>query len=247
MATIVKTNEQFARCRVFTTQDGHDLFVSDFKDGIVKYEYVMDNIPEVIARIIVECFDDNSNFSDAIFEAYNCPSNSAFYGIELSFFGKKMLVTKQTASIIKILEFMEEAINEFIEFYKEMKVQEFKNLKRVAEELNDACYNQIISFENNKSERMWMSWKQNSENHHTAIVGEFFAKYVQFLMEKRALSDWRAFEKAYETIVNYGFFNQRDLEASFSMLIRCWKYGWHLEMWVNDKISSEVDEFLKQI
>lgn len=51
MATIVKTDKEFARYRMFNTQDKHDIFVTDFDDGVAKIDFTDDHTPESMARI----------------------------------------------------------------------------------------------------------------------------------------------------------------------------------------------------
>ena len=233
---------------MFNTQDKHDIFVTDFDDGVAKIDFTDDHTPESMARIIAGCFDKNSNFKEAIFEAYDCPSDNCFRGIEVNVFGKKLLVTEKTASVSEISSFIRDSIEEFIKTLQNKLLQELKRQKKVCEDMQEAFESQSIQFNGVQSEQEWAKWSryilQDNNGDLIAFAGETFARYVQFLIEKRGVPEWSAFDEGYDAVVNHTHANGAMLQRAFDMLIKCWKHGGRLSMWNDDRAKKELDALL---
>ena len=248
MATIVKTDKEFARYRMFNTKDKHDIFVTDFDDGVAKIDFTDDHTPESMARIIAGCFDKNSNFKEAILEAYDCPSDNCFRGIEVNVFGKKLLVTEKTASISEISSFIRDSIEEFIETLQNKVVEELERRKKVCEDMQEAFRTQNIQFRGAQYEQEWMGWRryilQEDAGGLIVFAGEAFARYVQFLIEKRGVPEWSAFDEGYDAVMNHTHADGAMLQRAFDMLIKCWKHGGRLSMWNDDLAKKELDALL---
>ena len=250
MATIVKADEEFAKYRMFKTQDKHDIFVTDFDDGVARIDFTDDYTPESMARIIVGCFDKNSNFKEAILNAYNCSDEDYFRGIELNVLGKQLLVTEKTASISAISIFIRDSIEEFMETLQKEMIKELERRQKVCKDIEEALQTQTIQFIEKQSEREWMAWSryvfQEREGELIVFAGETFARYVQFLIEKRGVPEWSAFDKGYEAVLNHTHANGAMLQRAFDMLIKCWKHGGRLSMWNDDRAKKELDALINE-
>lgn len=250
MATIVKIDEEFARYRMFNTQDKHDIFVTDFDNGVAKIDFTDEYTPELMARIIVGCFDKKSNFKEAILKAYDCPDDDCFKGIQLNVFGKHLLVTEKTANISMISRFIRDSIDDFINTLKRKVLKEFEEYKNVYEDMKEAFHSQNIQFNGVQSEQEWMNWSryviQEDEGQPIVFAGESFARYVQFLIDKRGVPDWVAFDKGYAAVIDHTQANGAMLQRAFDMLIKCWKHGGRLSMWNDDRAKKEYEALLNE-
>lgn len=250
MATIVKADEEFAKYRMFNTQDKHDIFVTDFDDGVAKIDFTDDYTPESMARVIAGCFDKNSNFKESIFEAYDCPSDNCFRGIELNVFGKQLLVTEKTASVSEISSFIRDSLEEFITTLQDKALQELERQKKVFEDMQEAFVSQNIQFRGAQAEQEWRGWSryvfQEDEGELIVFAGEAFARYVQLLILKRGVPEWSAFDEGYDAVMDHTHANGAMLQRAFDMLIKCWKHGGRLSMWNDDRAKKEIDALLNE-
>ena len=99
MATMVK-RQNIGNTISFWTNLGGSIFVDSFKDGIVDVVVTGDTIRESI-KIIVGCFDNNSNFQIELCKALNI--NSPIRGIHTSINGVDFIITKENANVRKVL------------------------------------------------------------------------------------------------------------------------------------------------
>lgn len=248
MATIVKKDERFARCCLYNTQDNNIIFVTDFEDGVVKVAFTLDCTPESMARIIAQCFDKDSNFKEEILKEYNSPSNQQFTGIEVNVFGNTMLVTKENASISEISSFIRAAIAEIIENIETIIINEMEKKEKIKKDMHEAMATQEIQFNSWNDKQNWMAWSQDiiykNDGKDIVFAGEVFARYVQFLIEKRGMPEWAAFDEGYDAVVNNTPVDGAKLQIAFDMLIKCWKHGKRLSMWNDDRSKKELEAFL---
>lgn len=250
MATIIRTNEEFARFRMFNTQDNHVILVADFDDGVAKVVYTSDHTPESMARVIAGCFEKNSNVKEIILKEYNCSDADCFKGIELSVFGKSLCVTEHNADRNKISKFIKSAIDEFIEDFQKKCDKEFNRIQRIFEDVVTAFDTQQVKFNSTQSEMEWTRWcrymAQEENGGLISLAGETFAKYVQFLITERGVPEWSAFDEGYEAVKLYTCVNGAMLQRAFDILITCWQHGGRLSMWNDDKTRKELEDFLNQ-
>ena len=114
--------------------------------------------------------------------------------------------------------------------------------------MQEAFESQSIQFNGVQSEQEWAKWSryilQDNNGDLIAFAGETFARYVQFLIEKRGVPEWSAFDEGYDAVVNHTHANGAMLQRAFDMLIKCWKHGGRLSMWNDDRAKKELDALL---
>ena len=87
-------NDHFKRICVFTTEDGKEIEVTEVSNGIVKVDFSFEDTPELVARLLVGCFDKYSNFERIVGKAYNQGEEGWLKEIEISVFNKKFAFTR---------------------------------------------------------------------------------------------------------------------------------------------------------
>lgn len=250
MSTII--NDDFEKICVFSTQDGKSIEVIGVDNGVVKVEYSFENTPEAMARIIVGCFDNSSNFKEVIGKVYGLSSTNWFNGIELNVFDSKLLVTKANASITSISDFLRKSAEEFWENFKNDFLDALKKREETRRSIQEAVGSQKIVFKNIASERMWNSWsmfmlQKGESDRNIVVVGTAFARYVQHLIAKKQMTNWQAFEEGYDGIISNFDADESMFYQAIKMLEMCWKYGDSLKIWFEEKQEKELNKFLSEL
>lgn len=240
MATIIHINKDFAKYRIFDTTDGGVIEIEDFDDGIVKICAISGGTPEEIAKIIVGCFEKDSNFRETVVKSYGYDDKNVFRGIELLFSDRKLLITEENAIEKVIVGFM----NKVIEEENKRQLQELEKFL----EFTMACYSQKIDFIGSKEAQEWMQLIRYLSNKKDgrAIVSsaETFVKYVQHLILEKKVPNWVAFDEAYDMILSHTFTNGALLQRGLEEFSKYWKYGNELSMWLDFRNKKELEEFL---
>lgn len=245
-------NDDFKRICVFTTEDGKEIEVTEVSNGIVKVDFSFEDTPELVARLLVGCFDKYSNFERIVGKAYNQGEEGWLKGIEISVFNKKFAFTRENASISGISEFLRKATEDFWKDFKEDIQKEFEKQREIITNINNAIKNEEIVVKDRASGNMWVSWiawmaDQGKEGEKIVAVAITFAKYVQFLIEKKNSSTYSAFDKAYDGTLLFEEFTENMLYKAIEILKRCWRYGEMLEDWFKKRQERELNNFLNSL
>ena len=245
-------NDDFKRICVFTTEDGKEIEVTEVSNGIVKVDFSFEDTPELVARLLVGCFDQYSNFERIVGKAYNQGEEGWLKGIEISVFKEKKTFTRENASISGISEFLRKATEDFWKDFKEDIQKEFEKQREIITNINNAIKNEEIVVKDRASGNMWVSWiawmtDQGKEGEKIVAVAITFAKYVQFLIEKKNISTYFAFDKAYDDILLFEQLTENMLYKAIEILKRCWRYGEMLEDWFEKRQERELNNFLNSL
>ena len=245
-------NNDFKRICVFTSEDGKEIEVTGVDEGIVKVDFSFEDTPELVARLLVGCFDKYSNFERIVGKAYNQGEEGWLKGIEISVFKEKKTFTRENASISGISEFLRKATEDFWKGFTEDIQKEFEKQRETITDITNAVKNEEIVVKDRASGNMWMSWiawitDQGKEEKKIGAAAITFAKYVQFLIEKKNISTYFAFDKAYEDILLFEQFTENMLYKAIEILKRCWRYGEMLEDWFEKRQERELNNFLNSL
>lgn len=240
MATIIHINKDFAKYRIFDTTDGGFIEIKDFDDGTVKICAISGGTPEQIAKIIVGCFEKDSNFRETVIKSYGYDDENVFRGIELLFSDRKLLITEENASEKVIVDFL----NKVIEEENKRHLQEIEKLL----EFTKASYSQKIDFKGSEEAEEWMILVQyllnQKEGRAIVSLAETFVKYVQHLILEKKVPNWVAFDEAYDMILAHSSNNVALLQRGLEEFAKYWKYGNELSMWLDFRNKKELEEFL---
>lgn len=244
-------NDDFKRICVFTTEEGKEIEVTGVDEGIAKVDFSFEDTPELVARLLVGCFDKYSNFERIVGKEYN-QEEGWLKGIEISVFNKKITFTRENASISGISEFLRKATEDFWKDFTEDIQKEFENRRETISDITNAVKNEEIVVKDRESGNMWMSWiawitDQGKEGKKIAAVAITFAKYVQFLIEKKNISTYSAFDKAYDDTLLFEEFKENMLYKAIEVLKRCWRYGEMLDDWFKKRQEMELNKFLRSL
>ena len=245
-------NDDFKRICVFTTEDGKEIEVTEVSNGIVKVDFSFEDTPELVARLLVGCFDKYSNFERIVGKAYNQGEEGWLKGIEISVFKEKKTFTRENASISGISEFLRKATEDFWKDFEEDIQEEFEKRREIITNITNAIKNEEIVAKDRASGNMWVSWiawttDQGKEGEKIVAVAITFAKYVQFLIEKKNSSTYSAFDKAYDGTLLFEEFTENMLYKAIEILKRCWRYGEMLEDWFKKRQERELNNFLNSL
>lgn len=78
-------------------------YVEDFKDGVVVIRPCGGDVIFDFIRVIVGCFNSESNFAEEVFKAFNDGKKATFTGIKFWFNGVPVLVTREKLDVNQIL------------------------------------------------------------------------------------------------------------------------------------------------
>ena len=251
MATIVHTDEDFAKTYVFRTQDEHVLYISDFKEGVATVELTDDHTLDSLARVIFGCFSKKSNFSEAILKAYHCDENVRFKGFAININGKLVNITKEDCDIDEIIELIKQAEKETQE---ETMANSFGQLVEfftgIPKEVSYVRAIVKIEFKDEASEKSWNKWFESAESEEQNEIvsfGDLLARYSQ-----SAMKDGYPFETAVTR--SYLKLSAMDENLDDAMkqyaidkLIECWKYGKELKEWNDGRTKSDLENLIDEI
>ena len=245
-------NDDFKRICVFTTEDGKEIEVTEVSNGIVKVDFSFEDTPELVARLLVGCFDQYSNFERIIGKAYNQGEEGWLKGIEISVFKEKKTFTRENASISGISEFLRKATEDFWKGFTEDIQKEFEKQRETITDITNAVKNEEIVVKDRASGNMWMSWiawitDQGKEGKKIGAAAITFAKYVQFLIRRKNISIYSAFDKSYDDMLLFEEFTEAMLYNAIEILGRWWRYGEMLEDWFEKRQERELNKFLNEL
>lgn len=251
MATIVRTDEDFAKMYVFRTQDDHILQIEDFKDGVAKVYVTPDHTIESLARMISGCFSRKSNFASQILEAYHCDKDAEFKGFAIDINGKLVNVTEENSDIDDVLESLRQAVTETKEQVKLDIFGDFlEGLLGIPKELTVLQHTIQIEFKDKPSEKAWKEWinsAQNQEAEKIAIYGDSLARYAQKAM-KEGYPFNIAIARADVKITSfYESLDDAEKQYAIDKLINCWKYGEELKKWNDSRTKLDLENMIDEI
>lgn len=182
----------------FENEDGYEITVKGFSDGVVDVDIPMgiSTIGEIMIlsnpvdkddefiRFIAGCFAKDSNFREEIFRAYGCTSDTEFHGFRLMIDEDSCLITKENSSFFKIKDTIEDFIFKFAQKILDevnAEVSEFnKKVEALDEVLNSV---ETIEFKSDRAEELYMATFEKKEEELMGFGVDFVA-YVQNFIGK---------------------------------------------------------------
>lgn len=253
MATIV-TN--VSKTVVFQDSNKNCIQVCNFKDGFV-YLYMEIKIlvtengaknieisnEEELVQFISGCFEEESNFKEVLFEAFNIDENTQFNGFLLPM-GEK--IEKENSDIWSIEEVLHNVITEYAKKLSEYTENSIKETQEKYDEIIDTI--EDIGFEC-KDESQIQEVKELIENleeeNEEIQIAIIFASYTINLIRKENLEFSQAADKAYEEIERYVFkkITKENLQKTINWLEKYWKYGYEIKEWYINRTMKEFNGF----
>lgn len=251
MATIVHTDEDFAKMYVFRTQDEHVLYISNFNEGVATVEITDDHTFDSLARVIFGCFSRKSNFAKAILKAYHCDENMSFKGFAININGKMVNITKENCDIDEIIELIKQAENETKE---EAMANSFGQLVEfftgIPKEVSYVRAIVKIEFKDEASKKSWDEWFGSAKSEKQKEIvgfGDLLARYTQSAMKEGCPFELAVTRSYLKISAMYEKLDDAMKQYAIDKLIECWKYGRELKKWNDSRTKSDLKNLIDEI
>ena len=235
------------------------LWVESFDDGIATVDPTPGCNINDFAEALAGCFDEKSNFGTEVMMAYNCDENATFTGIQFTFNGVTLTVTKDNADKDTICKEWHDGMEANAEKHRREKEawlqtpegqeylaqQKAEEIRRKAVEAEVLQIDDTIEmeFKDDEAKKAWDDMVEvNSKDSYGMGVVKYARRWAK-CMQKLIAEGKTVIEIAEKTS------HDCDIEGITGFMYGCavqalsksWKYGEELRKWHNKNYGYEGD------
>lgn len=257
MTTIVNN---FSRTVVFQDTNENSIEVCLVKNGFAYVniqskvivsssgveEVIIPNIDRM-ASFISGCFEENSNFKEKLFEAFNIDPSEEFQGFVLGDGENTPKIIKENSDVLGVVETLYNLRREYEQY---LRVSAEKMLNEQNQKVNEILEKaKSVMFEPKNGYTVLdvsNAIESSKVDKNIIIFANLLAQYSQYFIQKEKLEIFEAFDKAYEDITEYAcqIDSPESFEQSIKWLKEYWKYGKEIEEWYINKITKGFADML---
>lgn len=248
MATFLHIDDEFAKMRMFRTQENQLLVIRQFENGIATIKPTGNyRSLEEFVEVISGCLDENSNFRKALFNAYGCSEDTKIKGIEIIIIGIKVFIQFKSTSRKEILDLIT----------GRMLALCGRDMRLVIDNNFDSDFDSFltlidektqIEFASDEDEEAWdkqtefLQSEYNEDGYAVVDYARRLAKYIQYLIDYRKKDFYVAMDEAYIYVKPLDLPEKDFKSEAIYLLTKYWKYREELIKWERKLIAFQMQD-----